>query len=495
MNKKIKLLTKRITMLAFLIVFVFTVNPSSTLAMTTSDLNAFNNGYAHYDPLEGYSGAACGAGGSIEGIDDQREAMIRAIIGVAKAYNLGQKGALIGLMAGLAESRLTNPASDEIPESKKSPDWLAISEDQRTSGSDHDSIGLMQQRPSTGWSTYGGNYDVADSETKRQIAWQIMNPVYAAQAFFGTPPNAQLPSSLANPNAIRKGVQNKDGWQSKDPWVIAQDVQVSAYDGNPRSANNFNSVYGGNYKAQMEDAQDYLSEYWDSSSAVQLAIDVAADEDAGSSELSCGGSDFASIILAYAHTPRPSPAAYHFQGSDTARNATEAYKQAVVEALDRGNDYVGGGSDCGYNAGIDCGGFVTRVMRDSGLDPNYNSGLSSVARGQRPYLEDNTVQEIDAKQMREQEQEKVCNPNPAAEGEQVKYARVINVETTDDLCPADIWINHSESHTYIHVGTIEGFEGDKAGASISTGDGGCAGWRAPMAGTTYGFDQYWYRKL
>ena len=43
---------------------------------------------------------------------------------------------------------------------------------------------------------------------------------------------------------------NIPGWAQLEPWVAAQDVQVSAYDGHPRAANNYSSVVGGNYLAK-----------------------------------------------------------------------------------------------------------------------------------------------------------------------------------------------------------------------------------------------------
>ena len=45
---------------------------------------------------------------------------------------------------------------------------------------------------------------------------------------------------------------NVAGWAGLDPWVAAQDVQVSAYDGHPRAANNYSTVVGGNYLAKTD---------------------------------------------------------------------------------------------------------------------------------------------------------------------------------------------------------------------------------------------------
>ena len=57
-----------------------------------------------------------------------------------------------------------------------------------------------------------------------------------------------------------------------------------------------------------------------------------------------------------------------------------AYAAAITKAKAEGQ-YVG-------NDGVDCGGFVTRLMIDSGFEPNYNyagklsDGAANVASGQ-----------------------------------------------------------------------------------------------------------------
>lgn len=67
---------------------------------------------------------------------------------------------------------------------------------------DRDSVGLFQQRPSTGW----GSVE------------QIMDPVFAAQSFYG------INSFGSNP-----GVIQQPGWQTMNPGQLAQAVQRSAY--------------------------------------------------------------------------------------------------------------------------------------------------------------------------------------------------------------------------------------------------------------------------
>jgi hypothetical protein len=70
---------------------------------------------------------------------------------------------------------------------------------------DRDSLGLFQQRPSAGWGT----------------AEQLLDPVYAARAFFGGP---------AGPNnGEPPGLLDIDGWAEMPLTVAAQAVQRSAF--------------------------------------------------------------------------------------------------------------------------------------------------------------------------------------------------------------------------------------------------------------------------
>ena len=97
----------------------------------------------------------------------------RIIYDVATSLNLPPQAAVIAIATSMQESRLLNlPAGTA------------------------DSLGLFQQRPSLGWGTPA----------------QIMNPVYAATAFY---------------NALVK----VPGWQSLPLTVAAQDVQHSQYPG------------------------------------------------------------------------------------------------------------------------------------------------------------------------------------------------------------------------------------------------------------------------
>jgi beta-lactamase class A len=138
-----------------------------------------------------------------------------------------------------------------------------------------------------------------------------------------------------------------------------------------------------------------------------------------------------------------------------------AYASAVEKAKDEGK-YIGG--TVGGVAGIDCGGFVTRVLQDSGFDTDYNNtsaGKGNTWGGQIPYLKNSG-----------------------------KWKKV-TIKSTSDLEPGDVAINHT--HTFLYVGQVTGFNEIFASASYSTSGNG----RSPMAGQGDAMQpgKYeWYRK-
>lgn len=123
------------------------------------------------------------------------------------------------------------------------------------------------------------------------------------------------------------------------------------------------------------------------------------------------------------------------------------YAAAVKKAQSEGR-FVGGGQ----YPGVDCGGFVTLVMQDSGVDPDYNSGKVSPVGGVSKQL--------------------------AYVIKSGKYQEV-SPKDSGDLKPGDIALKGGE-HTYMYVGKNEGFETTIASASYSGQSG--TNWRAPMAG-------------
>jgi hypothetical protein len=111
---------------------------------------------------------------------------------------VGRPGVKIALMAALTESTLrmlTNTGT--YPESANYPN--------DGNGGDHDSLGLFQMRPQSGWGTVA----------------ELMDPTYQARAFFGGPTGPNYPSP--------RGLLDIPGWQQMDPGEAAQAVEVSAY--------------------------------------------------------------------------------------------------------------------------------------------------------------------------------------------------------------------------------------------------------------------------
>ncbi|MCJ2194796.1 M23 family metallopeptidase [Kaistella montana] len=107
-------------------------------------------------------------------------------------------GLVIALMAALTESTLRMLSNTSAyPESGDYPN--------DGDGFDHDSLGLFQMRPQSGWGTVA----------------ELMDPVYQAQAFFGGPTGPNHPSP--------RGLLDIPGWEQMDKGEAAQAVEVSAY--------------------------------------------------------------------------------------------------------------------------------------------------------------------------------------------------------------------------------------------------------------------------
>lgn len=171
----------------------------------------------------------------------------------------------------------------------------------------------------------------------------------------------------------------------------------------------------------------------------KLALTYAKSGASGVSDTAtCGSGDGAAVGNAVQTAINYAWPQYHAAPFTTKK---PSYEKAVQAAQAAGK-YVGG---LQY-PGVDCGGFVTRVMQDSGVDPDYNKDKGGT-KVQRAYM--------------------------IASG---KYTE-IHPASTADMKPGDIAVN--DDHTYMYVGKNPGFESDIASASVSfTGQS----WRAPMAG-------------
>jgi hypothetical protein len=110
----------------------------------------------------------------------------KAIVEAGKAMGLPKQAYVAAVACSLQESKLYNLASSALPES--------FSYSNEGSGSDHDSVGLFQQRPSSGWGSVRN----------------LMKPAYAATQFY-------------------RALVNVSGWQNMAMTYAIQAVQVSAY--------------------------------------------------------------------------------------------------------------------------------------------------------------------------------------------------------------------------------------------------------------------------
>jgi hypothetical protein len=129
-------------------------------------------------------------------LDDEQVANVRAIVAATKKAGMDERAAVVAVGTALQESKLEN---------------LGHLGDRN----DHDSQGLFQQRPSSGWGTVE----------------EITDPEYSTLAFL-------------------KGLKQVDGWEEMPLTVAAQTVQVSAYP---------------DHYAQWEkQAADLVAEHWNS---------------------------------------------------------------------------------------------------------------------------------------------------------------------------------------------------------------------------------------
>ncbi|MFE2616386.1 hypothetical protein ACFXA2_22525, partial [Micromonospora chalcea] len=108
-------------------------------------------------------------------LTDEQTANVKAIIAATKKAGMDERAAVVSIATALQESKLEN---------------LGHLGDRN----DHDSQGLFQQRPSSGWGTVE----------------QITDPEYSTTAFL-------------------KGLKQVDGWRDMPLTKAAQTVQVSAY--------------------------------------------------------------------------------------------------------------------------------------------------------------------------------------------------------------------------------------------------------------------------
>ncbi|WP_447523439.1 LysM peptidoglycan-binding domain-containing protein [Salinibacterium sp. NYA9b] len=128
------------------------------------------------------SSVPASTGGSVTYLNSEMRANAEVIIQVGRDLGVSDYGITIALATAMQESSLRNLT------------W-----------GDRDSVGLFQQRPSSGWGTVS----------------QLTTPSYAAKLFYGGP---------SNPNkGITRGLLEISGWQNMSVTKAAQAVQISAH--------------------------------------------------------------------------------------------------------------------------------------------------------------------------------------------------------------------------------------------------------------------------
>ena len=206
---------------------------------------------------------------------------------------------------------------------------------------------------------------------------------------------------------------------------------------------------GGSALSQRQSNAKALYDKYKDSSSLSSSGAALPGTSASCSSGSGGASGLQDYTLKYAwkelnHSPR--------------KERTPDYTNAISTAVNEGR-YVG-------EEGIDCGGFVTTLLYDSGFDKTYNKD----AKGGPTY-----EQEAWAKA----NWQRLGAANGTYEPDGSKF-------TEDKLQPGDVAF--SQGHTWIYVGEISGFESKYASAS--------QGIKAPSAGEEgFFYDQnVWYRK-
>jgi len=148
--------------------------------------------HTHHTPTTGTTGApaavaittAANADQPVAGLDQAQMSNAKKIIDTAKSMGLDQRAQTIAIATAMQESNLHNLSSTVIPESQQYSD--------EGQGSDHDSVGLFQQRQNWG-------------DTK-----DLMTPETSTRKFL-------------------EALQQVPGWHDMPVSQAAQKVQVSAY--------------------------------------------------------------------------------------------------------------------------------------------------------------------------------------------------------------------------------------------------------------------------
>lgn len=150
---------------------------------------------------------------TVPGLSDRQAGYAATIINRGQALGFSKADQGVAIMVALDETGLRNLANPNVPDSLRYPN--------DGEGTDHDSIGLFQQRPSAGWGTVA----------------ELMDPATSADKFYHALGMVSLRGHLP-------------------PWVTAQQVQKS---GTPD---------GSNYHKYYDQAQGIMDALGQDSSVV-----------------------------------------------------------------------------------------------------------------------------------------------------------------------------------------------------------------------------------
>ncbi|HWS33293.1 MAG TPA: hypothetical protein VN408_11180 [Actinoplanes sp.] len=120
----------------------------------------------------------------VSGLNQTQMNNAAVIVQVGQKLNLPRRAMVVAMMTGMQESSLRNLANPTVPGS--------LDRSNEGSGTNFDSLGVFQQRPSQGWGSVA----------------ELMNPRYAADAFYDK-------------------LVEIDDWEEKDLGEAAQAVQRS----------------------------------------------------------------------------------------------------------------------------------------------------------------------------------------------------------------------------------------------------------------------------
>jgi hypothetical protein len=127
-----------------------------------------------------------GSTGAPAGLSQTQVDNARTIIRVGEQMDLPKRAYVVAVATSMQETNLRNLANTGLPESENLPN--------DGTGYDHDSVGLFQQRPASGW----GQVD------------ELMDPDTSAQKFY-------------------QALEDVPGWEDMPVTVAAQTVQGSAF--------------------------------------------------------------------------------------------------------------------------------------------------------------------------------------------------------------------------------------------------------------------------